>query len=1055
MLVKKGWSWVTKLVLTCVIAAMAPAGIFLAVNHLDRTAVPAAALDALSPFLPGQVIDLSPYAPFRLLLGSRGALLSRLHTHADGIAHIDLCQQRSLSRDDPERLIPIRIGHNWTDIHSLANENIRRGNSPHAGLRHIVLDAGEGLFRVPQLQIDGRASVAFDPLRLRINGAPHTISVLSDAMGGGQPIRIAQGDKNLIDFRTEVWLLWDPITKGDSLPYDDYRRGLRVQRRQSAGCAAGEIVVTKWTEPANITPRIARLTFFKADGGIVDVGSIAPGSYLLPASLSPPIEDKALFDTAVESGLIRRTSSGIVSIAPRDLAKWSAAPNDTKLTTSWDSVSLNHEKTKLLRRLYEDADGQFVLNQIAFFNKTRSLAALRIHTGAGISGGIANPANWHASSGMRITHDMPDYAARLFAQLPQGWGAWGRINGVGITDLQHEVAVDIPLPAMKEITIELLVIGHLNGIEGGRLLRPPEAACRGPACRSPGELQRLIVRSTSRNLHIRLRPLILPVEDAAREAALGSLRLIGDKIVWQTQAPRINRPAPKANVALYDRSGTLLYSQDALQETAREAGLGSLLGAYPNQAHSLTDTLSRLDADGTMQVTAKLTLEIPTQSAAQAILACVGYRGGTWRYNRCENMQPIPEGRRAGLILMDAATGDILAAAGQPLPPDNVDPHDLAAFDRANPAQSPLRILAWQHDGGPLSAPGSTFKLLTALALEQQAMNAPSIELLLQGLPASQITTQAIAKGYPFDAQRACYPAPCNNRSHQVHNFRDEIPAQDTRGGRLGLVEALTHSYNTWFAYGAELTDRSLLNLGEGGVPDLLTLDRSAMDTVRPIIDMAHRLGFEQTLRLDGGLLPPNFPWQPWDALQATSATFDPVESRHHLRQQAIGLRMQATPLQMARVAASIGEGKIITPRLLFELNGSAASIQRQDVLEMKLQRLRTGMKAVVEQGTARNAFSAQDMALFAKHIYGKTGTAPTPSIGANLNTAWFVGWVEPGAWPGLTRRLAFACFVTHTPLTGGGQAAPVVAAILKQLAIPEMPSRAPNNAVAVTKNIQ
>lgn len=1055
MLANRGGAWGVKLVLACVVAVLAPAGIYLAVNQLDRAAVPVAALDALSKFFPGQVIDISSSAPFRLLPYSQGALLSRLHTHAEGIAHIDLCQQRSLATDDPERLIPIRIGYGWADVQSLANENIRRGNSPHAGLRHIVLDAGEGFAKVPQLQIDGHASATFEPLRLRIDGAPQTITALSDATGGGQSVRIARGDKSFIDFRTEAWLLWDPIIEGGSLPHDDYRRGLRIQRQQSAACAVGDLVVTKWAEPVSVTPSVARLTFFKAIGGAIDAGSIAPGSYLLPASLSPPIEDKALFEAAVTSDLIRRTQSGIVSVAPRDLAKWFSVPSDSKLATSWDSSSLNHEKEKLLRRLYEDADGQFVLNQIAFFNKTRSLAALRIRTGAGISDDITNPANWQASSEVRITSDMPDHAARLFAQLPQGWGAWGRIHGVGNLDPQREVAVDIPLPAMKEMTIELLVIGHINGIEGGRLLRSPEAACRGLACRSPDEMQRLVVLSTSRKLHIRLRPNILPAEDAAREAALGSLRLIGDKIVWQTQTPHINHPAPKADVALYDRSGTLLYGQEVLQTSAREAGLGPLLGAYPSQAHSLADVLSRPGTDGTMQVTAKLTLDLPTQVAAQAILSCVGYRGGTWREGRCENPQPVPEGRRAGLILMDAATGDILAAAGQPLPPDNVAPFDLAAFDRANTAQSPLRVPGWQHGGGALRAPGSTFKLLTALALEQKAMSNPSIESFMQGLPASQITSQARAKGYPFDAQRACYPAPCDNHSHQVRNFRDEIPANGTRDSRLGLVEALTYSYNTWFAYVAEVTDKSLLNSGEGGVPDLLTLDQGAMDTVRPIIGMAHRLGFEQTMRLDGGLLSPDFPWQHWDALQAIPATFDPVESRHNLRQQAIGLRMQTTPLQMARVAAAIGEGKIVTPRLLLELNGRAASTPTTDILEMKLHRLRAGMKSVVEQGTARNAFSAQDLAFLAKHIYGKTGTAPTPSVGANLNTAWFVGWVEPGAWPGLNRRLAFASFVTHTPLTGGGQAAPVVAALMKQLALPEASSRVQNKAVVMAQNAQ
>lgn len=1051
----RGWHALSTLALAGVVGVLAATGVFLAARQLERPPTSVPSLDVLAALLPGHIIDISPTVPFRLSASAQGTLLIWMKSDVDGVVHIDLCQQRALAADDPIRIIPLRIGHDWGAVEALAIENMRRGNSSHAGLRRVVLDAGEGLSRIPRLQIDGRASADFDPMRLSIDAAAQGLVALSDTEVGGQPTQIAQGDKKSINFHRESWLFWDPIVAGDLPPYGDYRRGLRIQRRQSAACSAGEIVVTKWVEPARVATRIHRLNLFKAAGAVVDGGSLPAGTYRLPTSLSPRVEDKALFDDAVENGLIRRASSGFVFAAPRDLPTWLASPDDAKLKTDWGTDPLNREQMKLLRRLYEDADGQVVRQQLAFFNKTRSLAALRIRSEGVILDDIANPSNWHAGGkGARISTEMPDHVARLFTELPQGWGAWGRIYGANMADPQREVAVDIPLPAQKEATLEILVIGHLVGIEGGRLLRPPEAVCRGAACRSPDEMQRLVVRAVSRKLHIRLRPLTLSAEVAAREAASGSLRIVGDKLVWNTQEPRHSLPVHRAAVVLYDRSGSLLYSEGTLQAPSREAGLGPILGAFPSQAHSVADILSRLGANGTAQVTAKLTLNLQMQASAHAILACIGYRGGIWREGHCENQQPVPEGRRAGLVLMDAATGDILAAAGQPLPPDNVDSQDLAAFDRANPAQSPLRVPAWQHDGGPLRAPGSTFKLLTALGLEQQAMKKPSIEALLQGLPSGQITSQAKAKGYLFDAQRACYPAPCDNRSHQVRNFRGEIPAHGAREGRLGLVEALTHSYNTWFAYGAELTDQSLLNRGEGGIPDVLALDGRALDAVRPVVGMAHRLGFEQTLRLDGDLLPPDFPWQPWDALQVTPAVLDPVDSRHHLRQQAIGLRMQATPLQMARIAAAVGEGRIVTPRLLLELNGTSASTQDADILEMKLQRLRVGMKAVVETGTARSAFSAPDLALLARYTYGKTGTAPTPSVGANLNTAWFVGWIEPGAWPGLTRRLAFASFVTHTLLTGGAQAAPIVAALLKQLAIPGSPSQTPKDADAVTQHV-
>lgn len=74
----------------------------------------------------------------------------------------------------------------------------------------------------------------------------------------------------------------------------------------------------------------------------------------------------------------------------------------------------------------------------------------------------------------------------------------------------------------------------------------------------------------------------------------------------------------------------------------------------------------------------------------------------------------------------------------------------------------------------------------------------------------------------------------------------------------------------------------------------------AALDAVRPGLAMARRLGFERPLRLDGGLLPGDYAWRNWDALQASVAASDPVGSRHQLRQPQIGLRMQITPMHLA-----------------------------------------------------------------------------------------------------------------------------------------------------------
>ena len=229
-------------------------------------------------------------------------------------------------------------------------------------------------------------------------------------------------------------------------------------------------------------------------------------------------------------------------------------------------------------------------------------------------------------------------------------------------------------------------------------------------------------------------------------------------------------------------------------------------------------------------------------------------------------------------------------------------------FDRANPARSPLRLPAFQHDGGAHRSPGSTFKIISALGLELAARTDPQVESLLAGMLLSAINRMAENKGFAFQTNAASYPY--GTRLAHITNYKDQHLDRRARDGRLGLSQALTYSLNTWFAWSGEMSDRSLFGRAAGGAPDLQALEPGALDSVRPIAAMAHRLGFEQELRLDGGLLPPDFAWSGWDALQASAAHIDPIHTRHELRQMAIGLRMQVTPLHMALVAGAVGSNE-------------------------------------------------------------------------------------------------------------------------------------------------
>jgi cell division protein FtsI/penicillin-binding protein 2 len=195
---------------------------------------------------------------------------------------------------------------------------------------------------------------------------------------------------------------------------------------------------------------------------------------------------------------------------------------------------------------------------------------------------------------------------------------------------------------------------------------------------------------------------------------------------------------------------------------------------------------------------------------------------------------------------------------------------------------------------------------------------------------------------------------------------------------------------------------------------------------------MAHRLGFGQAIKLDGGLLPAGFNWSSWDALQASASNIDPIHTRHELRQMSIGLRMQVTPLQMALAAGAVGQGKVIAPRLLLSLDGREAASPPMPAVGVRLDRIRAGMKGVVDIGTAAGAFRGARFDKLRRGLSGKTGTSPTgPQGGVDSSTVWFTGWLEPGSLPGQPHRLAVAAFVSHSESTGGAHAAPIVAAVL------------------------
>ncbi|NVM78611.1 cell division protein FtsI/penicillin-binding protein 2 [Duganella sp. SG902] len=988
------------------------------------------AAHAYRSVLPGIAFTVPEQAGIGSSLHPGGALLIVAGMEATAPVRVDLCSQMRGPTDN--RLLPLRLGYRFEDVKRWVARNEQA--DVQIPLRNVLLVADRaGAGAMPEVQIEGRARADFtdplsEPLQLRWNSKQADTRWLSDASFG----QVEQGANGQVALRQQGWLLWGANS------------ALRIERRANAMCPqAGELLVQIF-RPATAPAGPALVTAFPARGRAVNA-YLAPGQYQVPEAPDGELEDQALFEQLQAQGLIRLGADGAIELAPRDLPQWLAAADGERAAElrNWRHVQPGPAINKLFKRLYYQADGAYVRQQIDIYNSERRLLAWRIKAPEGLAlewsaATVNNAGSGDAPVTVATTSQMPVSASRLFATLPQGWQPWTRVarwpqagasSGARPT---VRLTLELPRAAAGGEVLHLLVAGRIVPGSGAAASAQFTSACTGRACASGGDVQQvaLTLLSGARSVQLDVQPLDF---NAPEDQRYRHLRVAGGRLIWQPLAQTDNsasRTAAPSQVQLRDRNGTALWSDGAPSEAAVEAGLAPLLGINQEHANSVAGMLARLPACGG-SVQASLTLDLPLQALSQRVLECVAMRRGRWEGGHCVGGAPVPEGRHAGIVILDTETGDILAAAGAGT--GNVTSanwSEVRDFDRTSPARSPLRLPALQHDGGAHQSPGSTFKVVSALGLEIAAQSDPQIDALLGGMPLPAINRLAAQRGYGFQTDAASYPL--NPRLAHITNYREQSLDRRAQEGRLGLAQALTYSLNTWFAWSSELSDRSLFGRPDGGAPDLQALDPDALDSIRPIVAAAHRLGFEQSLRLDGGLLPADFNWRAWDALQATPARMDPIHTRHELRQMAIGLRMQVTPLQMALASAAVGQGRVVAPRMLLSLDGNDSRTAAAAPLGIRLDRIKAGMKGVVDVGTGAGAFRGAALAGVRPGLYGKTGTAPS---GEDTATVWFTGWLEAGSLPGQTHRLAMATFVSHSDATGGEHAAPVIAAILSTLA--------------------
>jgi len=347
-------------------------------------------------------------------------------------------------------------------------------------------------------------------------------------------------------------------------------------------------------------------------------------------------------------------------------------------------------------------------------------------------------------------------------------------------------------------------------------------------------------------------------------------------------------------------------------------------------------------------------------------------------------------GRPGAFVAVDAFSGDVLALVSFPSFDPNVFERGITAAQYAALAGAKEAPLFDRAVSGAYP-PGSTFKPFVALA----------------GMSAGKVRgarTKFAGPGEMLIAGRY---------------FKNWNPHGE---GMMDVKYALLRSCNTWFY-------------------------QVALETgAAPITAMSQRFGL--------GVAPD----LPLPSVAAGSIP-DPesYNDPRSLANYAIGQgRVLASPIQMALAMAALSNGtEVPRPRLIQgRLDARTEELverheaQPSSHLRVRLsdiELIRDGMWGVVNYGTGTAGAARMKI----PDVYGKTGTSQWSNHGKMASLAWFVGWVDA-----FNPRIAFAVVTQGRDgerLSGGGDAAPIVAAFLRTVyadaeahgvTLPDAPSR-------------
>jgi peptidoglycan glycosyltransferase len=329
------------------------------------------------------------------------------------------------------------------------------------------------------------------------------------------------------------------------------------------------------------------------------------------------------------------------------------------------------------------------------------------------------------------------------------------------------------------------------------------------------------------------------------------------------------------------------------------------------------------------------------------------------------------------VVALDPRTGKVLVMASAPsYDPNLVERHFDALSKITANCQNPSPLLNRASAG--LFIPGSSFKVVTAAAALESRKFTPG--------------------------SRFYDPGYCVVYGKQVHNFADQNGPEVF--GSLDFTTGLVHSVNSVFC-------KIGLALG-----------------AKAILEQARKFGFYEAPPLE----TPTDERRPSGLYQSGRLYYPKRDSDVDAGRMAFGQeRMLVTPLQMAMVAAAVGNGgQLMEPQVVDRIetpNGHTIlkkkpHLIRQAVRKGTARELAAMMRDVVREGTGTAA------QISGYSVAGKTGTAETGV--SHSNTTWFIAFA--GRDEASPPQVAVAVVLQNQSGVGGTTAAPIARAVMEAI---------------------